>query len=98
MGPPPSGQPASGLGAPLWPVHRGPFPVDAGDAGQRDELVGGRAGDGSQRSARCAPEAIRRRLPFRLRQIHPDHDSSVLDHLLVEYCRDNRIASCARAR
>ena len=45
------GQPASGLGAPLWPVDRGPFPGDAVHGGHRHPLVGGRAGDGSQRSA-----------------------------------------------
>jgi hypothetical protein len=45
------GQPASGLGAPLWPVDRGPFPGDAVHGGHRHPLVGGRAGDGSQGSA-----------------------------------------------
>ena len=51
MGPPPGRQPASGLGGPPWPVDRGPFPGDAVHGGHRHPLVGGRAGDGSQRSA-----------------------------------------------
>jgi hypothetical protein len=43
--------------------------------------------DRTQQSTRCALDAIRRRLPFRLREIHPDNDSSMINHLLVEYCR-----------
>jgi hypothetical protein len=48
--------------------------------------------DRTQQSTRCALDAIRRRLPFRLREIHPDNDHSVINHLLVEYCRENQIA------
>jgi len=48
--------------------------------------------DRTQLSTRYALDAIRRRLPFRLREIHPDNDSSVINHLLVEYCRQNQIA------
>jgi len=48
--------------------------------------------DRTQGSTRCALDAIRRRLPFRLREIHPDNDHSVINHLLVEYCRQNQIA------
>jgi hypothetical protein len=43
-------------------------------------------------SAPCAVDAIRRRLPFRLREIHPHNDNAVLNHLLMDYCRENRIA------
>jgi hypothetical protein len=48
--------------------------------------------DRTQQSTRCALDAIRRRLPFRLGEIHPDNDHSVINHLLVEYCRENQIA------
>jgi hypothetical protein len=48
--------------------------------------------DRTQHSTRCALDAIRRRLPFRLREIHPDNDSSVINRLLLDYCRQNQIA------
>jgi len=35
---------------------------------------------------------IRRRLPFRLREIRPDNDNSVLNHPLADYCRQKQIA------
>jgi len=74
-------------------VHCGQFPVDGLHGGHRHQLVGGRAGDGSHpRERPLRPRGIRRRLPFRLREIHPDNDNSVLNHLLVDYCRQNRIA------
>jgi hypothetical protein len=35
---------------------------------------------------------IRQRIPFRIRELHPDNDSGVINHLLMEYCRDCKIA------
>lgn len=49
-------------------------------------------GDRTQTSTRDALDSIRRRLPFAIREIHPDNDSSVLNHTLVEYCQKNQIA------
>ena len=31
-------------------------------------------------------------LPFRLRELHPDNDSAILNQLLFEYCKQNHIA------
>jgi hypothetical protein len=49
--------------------------------------------DRTQQSTRCALDAVGRRLPFRIREVHPDNDSSVINHLLLlDYCRRNQIA------
>jgi len=48
--------------------------------------------DRTQLSTRHALDAIRRRLPFRIHEIHPDNDSSVINHLLLDYCRSHQIA------
>jgi hypothetical protein len=48
--------------------------------------------DGSQQAACSALDGVRRRLPFRLREIHPDNDSAFLNALMVQYCADNGIA------
>jgi hypothetical protein len=48
--------------------------------------------DRTQLSTRWALDAIRRRLPFRIREIHPDNDSSVINPLLLDYCRHHQIA------
>ncbi len=47
--------------------------------------------DRSQSSAWLALDRIRRRLPFRLREIHPDNDASPLNRTLVQYCQQNQI-------
>jgi hypothetical protein len=48
--------------------------------------------DRTQIHTRRALDDIRRRLPFRIREVHPDNDSSLINHLLVDYCRNNQIA------
>jgi len=48
--------------------------------------------DRTQDNTRRALDDIRRRLPFRIREVHPDNDSSLINHLLVDYCRKNQIA------
>jgi hypothetical protein len=35
---------------------------------------------------------IRQRIPFRIRELHPDNDSSVINRLLIDYCRNAQIA------
>jgi len=46
----------------------------------------------SQQATQDSLTAIRERLPFRLREIHPDNDSGILNDLLWNYCRRYRIA------
>lgn len=46
----------------------------------------------SQQATQHSLTAIRGRLPFRLREIHPDNDSGILNDLLWNYCRRYRIA------
>lgn len=41
---------------------------------------------------RSALHRIRQRLPFRLRELHPDNDSAILNQLLVDYCQQHQIA------
>lgn len=48
--------------------------------------------DRTQGEGRRGLDAIRLRLPFRLREAHPDNDSGLLNRLLVDYCRRNQIA------
>ncbi|PZP56964.1 MAG: hypothetical protein DI604_35145 [Delftia acidovorans] len=48
--------------------------------------------DRTQQEGRRGLDAIRRRLPFRMREAHPDNDSGLLNRLLVDYCRRNQIA------
>jgi len=45
----------------------------------------------SQKATQESLEQIRRRLPFRVREVHPDNDSGILNDLLWEYCRRHRI-------
>ena len=45
----------------------------------------------SQQAAQQALDAIRQRLPFRVRGIHPDNDSGLVNQLLYRYCRANKI-------
>jgi hypothetical protein len=46
----------------------------------------------SQKATEEGLEALRQRFPFRVRELHPDHDSALLNELLWKYCRRRRIA------
>jgi len=46
----------------------------------------------SQKATQESLIAIRERLPFRIREVHPDNDSGILNELLWNYCRRHRIA------
>lgn len=46
----------------------------------------------SQHATESGFDAARQRFPFRLREIHPDNDSALLNDLLWRYCRKRRIA------
>ena len=48
--------------------------------------------DRTQWSTRRGLDQIRRRLPFRIRELHPDNDSAVLNRLIVDYCQQYQIA------
>jgi hypothetical protein len=43
-------------------------------------------------TTRRALDRVRQGLPFRIRELHPDNDSSVINRLLIQYCRDCKIA------
>jgi hypothetical protein len=45
----------------------------------------------SQQATQASLVAIRQRLPFRVREVHPDNDSGILNDLLWNYCRQHRI-------
>jgi hypothetical protein len=45
----------------------------------------------SQQSTKEGMEAIRARVPFRIREIHPDNDSGMVNDLLWRYCKEARI-------
>lgn len=45
----------------------------------------------SQQATQESLAAIRERLPFRVREVHPDNDSGILKDLLWNYCRRHRI-------
>jgi hypothetical protein len=47
--------------------------------------------DRTQTATRSALNRIRKRLPFRLRELHPDNDSAILNQLLIDYCQQNQI-------
>jgi hypothetical protein len=53
---------------------------------------GGVVVDRTQTATRQELDRIRLRLPFRIRELHPDNDSSFINHLLMDYCRGNQIA------
>ena len=44
----------------------------------------------SQIATKTGMESIRQRLPFRIREIHPDNDSGMINDLLWRYCQDAR--------
>jgi hypothetical protein len=46
----------------------------------------------SQKASQESFDGLRRRFPFRLREVHPDNDSALLSDLLWKYCRRRRIA------
>ena len=46
----------------------------------------------SQQASETSFGAVRQRVPFRIREIHPDNDSALLNELLWNYCRKRRIA------
>ena len=46
----------------------------------------------SQKASEASFDAVRQRLPFRVRELHPDNDSALLNDLLWKYCRKRRIA------
>lgn len=45
----------------------------------------------SQKATQESLAQIRERLPFRVREVHPDNDSGILNDLLWNYCRGHRI-------
>lgn len=45
----------------------------------------------SQKATQESLERIRQRMPFRVREVHPDNDSGILNDLLWNYCRRQRI-------
>jgi len=45
----------------------------------------------TQEATREALDRIRKRAPFRLREIHPDNDSGLINDLLWRYCRQRHI-------
>jgi hypothetical protein len=45
----------------------------------------------TQEATRAALDAIRKRAPFRFREIHPDNDSGLINDLLWRYCRRRQI-------
>jgi len=45
----------------------------------------------SQAATKEGMERIRQRLPFRIREIHPDNDSGMINDLLWRYCQDAKI-------
>ena len=45
----------------------------------------------SQQATQESLEQNRRRMPFRVREVHPDNDSGILNDLLWNYCRRHRI-------
>jgi hypothetical protein len=46
----------------------------------------------SQKASQASFDQLRRRFPFRAREVHPDNDSVLLSDLLWKYCRQWRIA------
>ncbi len=46
----------------------------------------------SQKASQVSFDQLRRRFPFRVREVHPDNDSALLSDLLWKYCRRWRIA------
>jgi hypothetical protein len=45
----------------------------------------------SQVATKAGMECIRQRLPFRIREVHPDNDSGMINDLVWGYCKDAKI-------
>jgi len=45
----------------------------------------------TQQATREGLDAIRRRVPFRIQELHPDNDSGLINDLLWRYCRQRQI-------
>lgn len=45
----------------------------------------------TQQATGEAMDKVRRRVPFRIREIHPDNDSGLINELMWRYCRQRRI-------
>lgn len=61
--------------------------VDIASGWWEGQAIAGR----SQRATEQGLDRIRPRCPFRIREIHPDNDSGLINHLLWRYCRRARI-------
>jgi hypothetical protein len=61
--------------------------VDIASAWWEGEPIASR----TQQATREALDAIRKRAPFRFREIHPDNDSGLINDLLWRYCRQRQI-------
>lgn len=62
--------------------------AEIGSGWWEGEAIAGR----SQTATRDGLDQIRQRLPFRIREIHPDNDSGMINDLLWRYCQQARIA------
>lgn len=61
--------------------------VDIASGWWEGQAIAGR----SQRATEEGLKQIRARCPFRIREIHPDNDSGLINDLLWRYCREARI-------
>jgi hypothetical protein len=61
--------------------------VDIASSWWEGEVISSR----SQQATQEAMETIRQRAPFRIREIHPDNDSGLINELLWNYCKGARI-------
>jgi len=58
--------------------------VDIASSWWEGEVISSR----SQTATKEGMEAIRRRVPFRIKEIHPDNDSGMINDLLWRYCQE----------
>ena len=63
--------------------RRWTLPVGGGEG----EVIASR----SQQATKEALDAMRRRAPFRFREIHPDNDSGLINAVVWQYCRKAKI-------
>ncbi|MGH8338537.1 MAG: integrase catalytic domain-containing protein [Candidatus Acidiferrales bacterium] len=61
--------------------------VDIATGWWEGEAIAGR----SQEATKEGLDKIRKRLPFRMREIHPDNDTGLINNLLWNYCQKARI-------
>src|ERR1022692_3735073 len=86
------GQPAGGLCVALRPLDGRGVPAHAVGGGYRHGMVG--RGGNSWALAGGDPGragSLRGRLPFRIREIHPDNDTGMINDLLWRYCQKAKI-------